>query len=114
MRWLTPSLLALSLAFSTGGVAIVGRADSSAPPRAASGNPGSDLPSQCTPPIPAPRADQAATSRPREAGPEAANESIVLNTSGYNYSLQGEWHPDPAASPQGVPAGVLPRDLEAK
>jgi hypothetical protein len=47
---------------------------------------------------------------PRNTG---SSKSIVLNTSGYNYALEGQWHPDPVATPQGVPDGVLPKDLEA-
>jgi hypothetical protein len=58
-------------------------------------------------------AKRAAVPRPPVPKNAASNKSIVLNTSGYNYSLEGQWHPDPVATPQGVPDGVLPEDLEA-
>ena len=115
MRWLAPSLVALALVFSTGGVAIVGRADSSS----VSGSISDEKPaldqkpeaqSQCGAPPMARRTATPARTEPRIA---TENKSIVLNTNGYNYPLEGQWHPDPVASPQGVPDGVLPQDREA-
>lgn len=96
-----PALVVLALVFSTGGVALVGRADPGSAAGAAQ--------SQCSAPV---------VIRRPNAGPTVVrtpvdNRSIVLNTNGYNYPLDGEWHPDPSLPPQGVPDGVLPEKLEA-
>lgn len=104
MRWLGPSLVALALVFSTGGVAIVGHADSSGNEEVAQ--------SQCPAPVTPRRVS--GPSVPREPKSTADNKSIVLNTNGYNYPLDGQWHPDPVAQPEGVPDGVLPKAIEAK
>ena len=106
MRWIGPSLLVLGLVFSTGGVAIVGQADSSADrtdatqqsvlPVDQSAVPEA-LPSECQAPAgfrPLPAKQQVLQDAP-------GNKSIVLNTSGYNYVLEGEWRPEPTAKPHG-------------
>ena len=95
-----PALVVLALVLSTGGVAVVGHAD----PGSAAGG----AQSQC----PAPVVIRGPTAGPTVVRTPVDNKSIVLNTNGYNYPLDGEWHPDPSLAPQGVPAGVLPRDLE--
>jgi hypothetical protein len=91
MRWIGASLVALSLVFSTGGVAVLGHAD--------------EAQNRCEVPQGFKRSPNA---RPQKLGPAASNKSIVLNTAGYNYPLEGEWRPDPVAKPTGVPQGVLP------
>ncbi len=101
MRWLGLSLVALTLVFTTGGVAIVGHADSGADGAAAQ--------SQCPAPVVIKRS---ATAKPQVPRANPDNRSIVLNTSGYNYPLEGQWHPDPSVRPSGVPDGVLPEELE--
>ncbi len=103
----------LGLVFSTGGVAIVGQAGSTAEKAAQPGVTPADqspapqaLPSGCElpgGPRSAPNARQQALKGARD------NKSIVLNTSGYNYALDGEFKPDPNAQPSGVPEGVLPK-----
>jgi hypothetical protein len=113
MRWIGPSLLVLGLVFSTGGVAIVGQAGSTAEKAAQPGVTPADqtpapqtLPSACELPgglRAAPNARQQALKN------NAGNKSIVLNTSGYNYAREGEFRPDPNAQPSGVPEGVLPK-----
>jgi hypothetical protein len=119
MRWLTPSLVALALVFSAGGVAIVGRADSNsnrtpdtqqsvAPAEKTPPTP--QQPDQCAAPSMARRAPIPARTVPRAV---TENKSIVLNTNGYNYPIEGQWHPNPVGRPHGVPDGVLPKDLEA-
>jgi hypothetical protein len=123
MRWIGPSLLALSLAFSTGGVAIVGQAGSTADASSVDGKGGAQqsvtpveqsdptqaTPSQCEAP---PGFRRTESGKPRELKDAPDNKSIVLNTSGYNYVLEGEWRPDPTAKPQNVPEGVLPKEHE--
>ena len=106
MRWLAPSLVALALVFSTGGVAIVGHADPGAEPKADSQQ--SVDPGTCEAP---PGFRRTGPAKPRVLKDAEGNKSIVLNTSGYNYVLDGEWRPNPLAVPQGVPDGVLPGDL---
>jgi hypothetical protein len=114
MRWIGPSLLVLALVFSTGGVAIVGQADSSAD--ANSPAPQSTTPVEQATPTPTDQAmcepgpgfQRTLPAPPRVLKDAAGNKSIVLNTSGYNYALEGEWRPAPNARPQGVPDGVLP------
>ena len=93
----------LGLLFSTGGVAIVGQAGSNADqtpaPQAA--------PSECEAPggfRPIPN------TKPHVLKDAPDNKSIVLNTSGYNYALEGEWRPSPVGEPLDVPEGVLPND----
>jgi hypothetical protein len=100
MRWMGPALVVLALVFSTGGVAVVGHADQGSAAAAAQ--------SQC----PAPVVIRRPNAGPTVVRTPVDNKSIVLNTNGYNYPLDGEWHPDPSLTPQGVPAGVLPQDLE--
>jgi len=95
-----PALVVLALVFSTGGVALVGNADP--------GSTGGAAQSQC----PAPVVIRRPAAGPAVVRTPVDNKSIVLNTNGYNYPLDGEWHPDPSLAPQGVPAGVLPQDLE--
>ena len=126
MRWLAPSLLALALVFSTGGVAIVGRADSSSasgefasPDRkpetqtsvapAVQTSPSPQASGQCAAPRMARRAATRAKAAPRIA---SESKSIPLNTNGYNYPLEGQLQPDPVASPRAVPVGVLPQVRE--
>ena len=95
MRWLTPSLVVLSLVFSTGGVAVVGRADPSAVSRPADPKqlpPAKPLPDQCST---APRNQRVLGARPRVKR-EKRPETVVLNSRGYNYANQGEVHPAPA------------------
>jgi len=106
MRWIAPSLLVLALVFSTGGVAIVGQAGSPAEQSEET----QASPSQCEAP---PRFRPTAPARPRVLKDAAGNKSIVLNTSGYNYVLEGEWRPEPTAKPTGVPDGVLPNAHDA-
>jgi hypothetical protein len=117
MRWIGPSLLVLGLVFSTGGVAIVGQADPSADqtdakpsvlPADQSVAPQAP-PNECQAPAgfrPAPVKQQVLKDAP-------GNKSIVLNTSGYNYVLEGEWRPEPTAKPRGVPKGVRPNDVDS-
>ena len=119
MRWIGPSLLVLALVFSTGGVAIVGQAGSPADQQSSvqqSVEPSDEI----TPAGPeqamceAPAGFQRTTpAQPRVLKDAPDNKSIVLNTSGYNYLLEGEWRPDPVAKPQGVPEGVLPNSSSA-
>lgn len=116
MRWIGPSLLVLALVFSTGGVAIVGQAgstDGKSEPQQSVAPVDQSIatqaePSQCEVP-----ARRSAPGQPRALKDAADNKSIVLNTSGYNYALEGEWRPNPVAKPQGVPAGVLPNPQDA-
>lgn len=114
MRWIGPSCLVLALVFSTGGVAIVGQAGSPADGKTPA--PETVTPIQQSTPVateqttcePGPGFRRTLTAPPRVIKDAAGNKSIVLNTSGYNYVLEGEWRPDPTAKPQGVPDGVLP------
>ena len=119
MRWIAPSLLVLALVFSTGGVAIVGQAGSPADGKADAqrsttpaeqGQPTQALPSECEAP---PGFHPTAPAQPRVLKDAPGNKSIVLNTSGYNYVLEGEWRPEPNAKPTGVPDGVLPDEHDA-
>ena len=92
----------LSLAFSVGGVAIVGRADSPAANpspavKSAQGDPAwvdsaPQLPKQCG----APRHNRPYHG-PMELRPNTAakNDAVPLNTRGYNYVLPGEVQFDP-------------------
>ena len=120
MRWMGPSLLVLALVFTTGGVAIVGQAGSTADGQSVA--PQNATPAEQSPPA---QAEQSACEAPqgvRRAGPSPrhvlkdapGNKSIVLNTSGYNYTVEGEWRPAPTAQPQGVPEGVLPDGAKPK
>lgn len=114
MRWTGPSLLALALVFSTGGVAIVGQAGSAAdgktpaPENMTPVEQSLPAPTEQTLCEPGPGFQRTLAAPPRVIKDAADNKSIVLNTSGYNYVLEGEWRPDPTAKPQGVPDGVLP------
>ncbi len=124
MRWIAPSLLVLALVFSTGGVAVVGQAGSTADAATADGKAEAQasttpagqsessepVPSQCEAP---PGFRRTAPAKPRVLKDAAGNKSIVLNTSGYNYVLEGEWRPNPVAKPRNVPEGVLPNDHDA-
>ncbi len=110
MRWIGPSLLVLSLVFSTGGVAIVGQAGSTAPEA-----------QQAAPAVPTEQGTCEPGSGFRRTAPTPLrvlkdaphNKSIMLNTSGYNYPLDGEWRPNPTAKPVDVPNGVLPNPQDA-
>ncbi len=108
MRTLGPTLVVLALVFSTGGVAIVGHAGS---PEAAQAEQGAApvAPNACETPAefrPAPVKAQVLKDVPN-------NKTIVLNTSGYNFVLDGEWRPAPVGEPQDVPEGVLPDDTDS-
>lgn len=110
MRWLTPSLVVLSLVFSTGGVAVVGHADSSAVSKPADPKqlpPAKPLPDQCGPTV---RSGRVLGARPRVKR-ESRPETVVLNSRGYNYANQGEMHPAPAAP--ATPAAPAP-DTQSK
>ena len=112
---LGPSLVVLALVFSTGGVAIVGQAGSSADgkaeaqPSAAPSEqvaPAQAAPSEC----PAPASSRA---RLRSRGRSRTRRATVvaLNTQRLQlHALEGEWRPEPTAKPSGVPEGVLPND----
>jgi hypothetical protein len=102
MRWLAPSLVVLSLVFSTGGVAVVGRADSSAVSKPADPKqlpPAKPLPDQCGPAV---RSGRVLGARPRVKR-EGKPASVVLNSSGYNYPNAGEIKPAPAAPANAEP-----------
>jgi hypothetical protein len=115
MRSIGPSLLVLALVFTTGGVAIVGRAGSTADGQsvapAEQSAPAQTDAGTCQP---EPGFHRTSAAPPRVLKDADGNKSIVLNTSGYNYALEGEWRPDPTATPQGVPEGVLPDDALPK
>jgi len=107
MRWLTPSLVVLALVFSTGGVAIVGRADTSNVSKPADPKqlpPAKPLPDQCGP---SDRTHRVLGARPRVKR-ENKPSTVVLNSKGYNYANQGEVHPAPAAP--ATPAAPAPAD----
>src|SRR5262245_11399929 len=103
MRTLGPTLVVLALVFSTGGVAIVGHAGS--PEAAKSEHKAAPVaPNSCE----TPAGFRPAPVKPQVLKDATGNKSIVLNTSGYNYVLDGEWRPAPVGEPQDVPHGVLP------
>ena len=108
MRFLGLSLVALGLIFSTGGVAIVGQAGSTEAGKSEQAAPAA-APNSCE----TPAGFRPAPVKPQVLQDAAGNKSIVLNTSGYNYVLEGEWRPSPTARPQGVPEGVLPNDADS-
>jgi hypothetical protein len=96
MRLLPIAALVLaSLIFSVGGVAIVGRADSSAE---SSGQ--SPAPAKAATAAQPAQPQQCATPKPFDGRIQArhvavANDSIPLNTRGYNYAYPGEIQMDP-------------------
>ncbi|MGH2897302.1 MAG: hypothetical protein ACRDMZ_01400 [Solirubrobacteraceae bacterium] len=96
--------MVLSLVFSTGGVAIIGRADSTAVSKPADPKqlpPAKALPDQCTG---TPRSPRVLGARPRVKR-DTKPETVVLNSQGYNYANMGESHPAPAVSePPAAPA----------
>jgi hypothetical protein len=112
MRWITPSLMALSLVFSTGGVAITGHADSAGTvktPVTTSRSVGAKSAEQCAVPNSANR-HTAATSHKRKAPLDSGKNTIVLNTTGYNYSTDGQWKGSPIGRPpQALPEGMRPK-----
>jgi hypothetical protein len=110
MRWIGPSLVVLSLVFSTGGVAIVGQAGSTDTDAQQAAPAAPTEQGTCEPEAGFRRT---APAQPRALKDAPRNKSIVLNTSGYNYLLEGEWRPEPTAKPVGVPDGVLPNPQDA-
>ena len=101
MRWITPSLVVLSLVFSTGGVAIVGRADSSATSTPAA-LPVKPAATQCAVPNSVPRNAEATRRRRTATIDQTGKNTVVLNTSGYNYPTDGQWKPSPVDAPKGM------------
>jgi hypothetical protein len=96
------------LVFSTGGVAIVGRADPTASSQPADPKqlpPAKPLPDQCSV---TPRSQRVLGARPRvkrDAKSDAKPATVVLNGRGYNYANMGESQSVPAASaPPAAPA----------
>lgn len=92
------ALVLASLAFTVGGVAIVGRADSegqttssAAPAAPASAKPAA---AQCTPPL---RQAVLLSPKPRLS---TASKVTTLNTRGYNYAAPGEIQMDPSGKPE--------------
>lgn len=113
MRWIAPSLVAISLVFSTGGVAIVGRADSGAdakPAAVQAAAPATKISTQCS--VPSRPRNSAATRRKRAAQIDSGKNTIVLNTSGYNYATEGQWQESPIGPPRGAPDTALPKSTE--
>ena len=110
MRWIAPSLVVVSLVFSTGGVAIMGRADSGADAKPAANQTGSTpakISTQCS--VPSKPRNSAATRRKRTAQIDSGKNTIVLNTSGYNYATEGQWQESPIGPPRGGADGALPK-----
>jgi hypothetical protein len=107
MRWITPSLLALSLVFSTGGVAIIGRADTTGPVKA----PAAKSADQCAVPAVPNSANRhtAATRHKRKTPLDSGRNTIVLNTTGYNYATDGQWKGSPVGPPRALPEGMKPK-----
>lgn len=114
MRWITPSLLALALVFSTGGVAIIGHADPVGTPKTpVTTGRSADAKSatQCAVPNSSNR-HTAATRHKRTAPLGSGKNTIVLNTTGYNYATDGQWKGSPVGPPQALPEGMRPKSAK--
>lgn len=101
MRWIIPSLVVLSLVFSTGGVAIVSRADSSATSTPAA-VPAKPAATQCAVPNSVPRNAEATRRRRSATLDQTGKNTVRLNTTGYNYPRDGEWKGSPVEPPKGL------------